>query len=66
MLIRMRTTPVELVLANLGEGISRFELLQAYPSLSDKDIDAALAFAAELSRMTHESLPFEEPVRRCG
>ena len=52
--------PVEIVLENLSEGVSHSELLQAYPSLREEDITAALVFAAELSRMSVEPLPADE------
>ena len=43
--------PVEIVLENLADGVSRDELLAAYPSLGLEDIAAALAFGAELARI---------------
>ena len=54
---------VEIVLENLSEGVSHAELLQAYPSLREEDISATLVFAAELSRMSVETLPFDEPAQ---
>jgi uncharacterized protein (DUF433 family) len=41
---------VSIVLDNLAEGISEKEILESYPSLGSKDIKAAIAYAAELSR----------------
>jgi uncharacterized protein (DUF433 family) len=38
------------VVDNIAAGISREELLRSYPSLKDADIDAALHYAAELTR----------------
>ena len=35
---------------NIAAGISPREILQSYPVLQDSDIDAALAYAAELAR----------------
>ena len=39
--------PVELIIRKLGEGASLEDLLDAYPSLVEKDIHAALLYAAE-------------------
>jgi uncharacterized protein (DUF433 family) len=41
---------VSVVIDNIAAGISRSEILQSYPVLQDSDIDAALAYAAELAR----------------
>jgi uncharacterized protein (DUF433 family) len=38
------------ILDNLAEGISRDEILKSFPSLSAEDIQAAVAYAAELAR----------------
>lgn len=40
---------VSIILDNLAEGVSEKEILISYPSLSTKDIKAAIAYAAELS-----------------
>lgn len=47
--------PVELILRKLSEGVTLEELLDAYPHLSHRDIQAALAYAAEV-------LAFEETI----
>ena len=39
--------PVELIIRKLGEGASFKDLLDAYPNLVEKDIHAALLYAAE-------------------
>jgi len=39
-----------LILDNLAAGVSRDELCVSYPSLAAADIDAAIAYAAELTR----------------
>jgi uncharacterized protein (DUF433 family) len=39
--------PVELILRKLGEGIAENELLDAYPRLTRKDIQAAMTYAAD-------------------
>lgn len=41
---------VSVVLDNLAEGLERDEILKSYPSLVSEDIDAAIAYAAELTR----------------
>ncbi|MEX0867121.1 MAG: DUF433 domain-containing protein [Pirellulales bacterium] len=41
---------VSVILDNLAAGVSRKEILASYPSLASKDIEAALAYAAELAR----------------
>jgi uncharacterized protein (DUF433 family) len=52
---------VALIIENLAEGVSRDELLKAYPQLKSEDIDAALAYAAELTR--ERVIPAEVEVR---
>ncbi len=39
---------VELILKKLAEGISYEELMEAYPSLTVKDINAVLAYSADV------------------
>jgi len=41
---------VSVILDNLASGHSRQEILISYPSLKRQDIDAAIAYAAELAR----------------
>jgi uncharacterized protein (DUF433 family) len=41
---------VSVVLDNLAAGVSRDEILASYPSLAGEDIDASIAYAAELAR----------------
>lgn len=38
------------ILDSLAEGASREEVLRSYPTLKPEHIDAAIAYAAELSR----------------
>ncbi len=45
--IRGTRVPVELLLRKLGEGASMAELLDAYPRLTELDVQAALAYAAD-------------------
>jgi uncharacterized protein (DUF433 family) len=41
---------VSAILDNLAAGISPEEILRSYPSLSSEDIQAAIAYAAELAK----------------
>jgi uncharacterized protein (DUF433 family) len=41
---------VSMIVDNLAEGVSEAELLQAYPQLTREDLQAALAYAAEMTR----------------
>ena len=41
---------VSVILDNMAAGISPEEILEDYPSLSSEDIQAAIAYAAELAR----------------
>jgi uncharacterized protein (DUF433 family) len=45
--IRNTRIPVELVLRKLAEGAVVADLLDAYPRLTDADVRACLAFAAD-------------------
>ena len=45
------------ILDNLAEGISREEILRSYPSLTGDDIQAVIAYAAELARERVVSFP---------
>jgi len=48
--IRGTRVLVTVILDNLATGASREEIVQAYPSLGDEDVLAAIAYAAELAR----------------
>ena len=50
---------VSVIVDNVAAGISRNEILSSYPSLQSEDIDAALAYAAELVREGTVDLPLE-------
>jgi len=50
---------VSVVLDNLASGVPREQILKSYPALTSADIDAALAYAAELAREGSFSLPVE-------
>ena len=57
--IRDTRVLVSVVIDNIAAGISRNEVLQSYPVLQDADIDAALAYAAQLAREGSADLPLE-------
>ena len=48
--IRGLRIPVATVVSMIADGISRAEILHAYPDLVEEDIREALAFAAEALR----------------
>ncbi len=50
--IRGTRIPVELILRKLSEGAREADLLDAYPRLTRRDIQAALAYAADT--LAHE------------
>ncbi len=41
---------VTVILDNLAAGVNREEILASYPSLTDEDIRASIAYAAELAK----------------
>jgi uncharacterized protein (DUF433 family) len=50
---------ISVILDNIAAGVDRSEILASYPSLKPEDIDAALAYAAELAREGAMDLPLE-------
>lgn len=50
---------VSAVIDNIAAGVTRDEILRSYPALTEADIDAALAYAAELAREGTVDLPLE-------
>ena len=52
--IRGTRIPVELILRKLSEGATEADLLDAYPRLTQADIHAALAYAAD--SVAHETI----------
>jgi len=50
---------VSVLIDNVAAGVSREEILRSYPGLVEADIDAALAYAAELAREGTVDLPLE-------
>ena len=49
--------PVSVVLDNLAAGLSSDEIISSYPSLHALDIQAAIAYAAEITRERQVVLP---------
>ena len=41
---------VSVILDNLAAGTARNDILSSYPSLASEDIEASIAYAAELAR----------------
>lgn len=52
--IKGTRVPVELLIRKLSEGATEADLLDGYPRLTKKDIQAALAYAA--STLAHETI----------
>ena len=48
---------VSVVLDNLAAGLSTDEILHSYPSLKAEDVQAAMAYAADLARERTVPLP---------
>jgi uncharacterized protein (DUF433 family) len=57
--VRGTRVMVSVILDNLAAGVPHEELLQSYPSLQQRDIQATLAYAAELAREGTAELPLE-------
>ena len=57
--IRGTRIMVSVILDNVAEGVPRAEILSSYPPIKPEDIDAALAYAAELAREGSVDLPSE-------
>ena len=51
---------VSVILDNLAAGVPVDEILQSYPSLSTESVQAAIAYAAELTRERVVFLPVVE------
>ena len=54
--IRGTRIPVELILRKISEGASETDLLEAYPKLTQEDIQAAIRYAADT--LAHEEIVF--------
>jgi uncharacterized protein (DUF433 family) len=50
---------VYIIVDNIAAGVSREQIHKSYPSVTNADIDAALAYAAELAREGTVDLPLE-------
>ena len=50
---------VSLILDLLAEGATMDEILLEYPSLSEEDIRASIAYGSEMSRERYVEIPFE-------
>jgi len=48
---------VAVVLDNLAAGVPTEEILRSYPSLTEQDVQAAVAYAADLARERMVPLP---------
>jgi uncharacterized protein (DUF433 family) len=57
--IRGTRIPVAVVLDNIAAGFDKNEIIQSYPALTFEDIQAALAYAAELAQERVIALPLE-------
>ncbi len=57
--IRGTRIMVSVILDNFAAGVDRSEILASYPALHPRDIDAALAYGAELAREGTADLPLE-------
>jgi uncharacterized protein (DUF433 family) len=57
--IRGTRIMVSVIIDNIAAHVSREEILRSYPELSAPDIDAALSYAAELTREGSVRLPLE-------
>ena len=59
--IRGTRVLVSVIIDNIAAGVSGDEIRSSYPALTPADIDAALAYAAELTREGTVGLPLEVP-----
>ncbi len=57
--IRGTRIMVSVILDNLAAGVGRDEILHSYPPLINADIDAALAYTAELAREQTVPVPID-------
>jgi uncharacterized protein (DUF433 family) len=60
--IRGTRAMVAVILDNLATGVPHEQLLLSYPSIQAPDIQAALAYAAELAREGTADIPLEHTV----
>jgi uncharacterized protein (DUF433 family) len=57
--IRGTRVLVSAIVDNVAAGVPHDEILRSYPALTNVDIEAALAYAAELAREGTVELPLE-------
>ena len=57
--IRGTRVLVSAIVDNVAAGVPQDEILRSYPALTNLDIEAALAYAAELAREGTVELPLE-------
>ena len=57
--IRGTRVLVSVVLDNIAAGVPRQEIIRSYPALTEADLDASLAYAAELAKEGTLALPLE-------
>jgi uncharacterized protein (DUF433 family) len=57
--IRGTRVLVSALVDNVAAGVAREEILRDYPTITDQDIEAALAYAAELAREGVVDFPLE-------
>ena len=60
--IRGTRVMVSVILDNIAAGVPYTEIMRSYPSIQELDIQAALAYAAELAREGTLDLPLEHTV----
>ena len=60
--IRGTRVLVSAILDNVAAGVSHTDILRSYPALIEADIEAALSYAAELTREGTVNLPLESRV----
>jgi uncharacterized protein (DUF433 family) len=53
---------VSVILDNLATGVPHAEILRSYPAIQEPDIQAALAYTAEIAREGAVELPLEHIV----
>ena len=57
--IRGTRVMASVLVDNVARGVPRDEILRSYPTVTEADIEAALAYAAELAREGTADLPLE-------
>jgi uncharacterized protein (DUF433 family) len=59
--IRGTCIPVSVILDNLAAGVNVKDIISSYPSLSENDVQASIAYAAELARERVHPLDIPRP-----